>query len=24
MHDMIIKNIEKIKKPRNSNLDGMY
>jgi len=24
LHDMILKNIEKIKKPRNSNLDGMY
>lgn len=24
LHDMILKNIEKIKKPRNSNIDGMY
>ncbi|XP_076823000.1 proteasome activator complex subunit 3-like [Clavelina lepadiformis] len=24
LHDMIIKNIEKIKKPRNVNIDGMY
>ncbi|XP_078493850.1 proteasome activator complex subunit 3-like isoform X2 [Ciona intestinalis] len=24
LHDMILKNIEKIKKPRNVNIDGMY
>jgi len=24
LHDMILKNIEKIKKPRTSNMDGMY
>lgn len=24
LHDLILKNIEKIKKPRNSNIDGMY
>ncbi|XP_039262139.1 proteasome activator complex subunit 3-like [Styela clava] len=24
LHDLILKNIEKIKKPRSSNIDGMY
>uniref|UniRef100_H2YEN4 Proteasome activator PA28 C-terminal domain-containing protein n=1 Tax=Ciona savignyi TaxID=51511 RepID=H2YEN4_CIOSA len=24
LHDMILKNIEKIKKPRNANIEGMY